>query len=59
MNQQRAYSTLLYYIQAFRYYFENNGLDNLTKDIQFKHFKSGIRRTLKGDSCPNASLNNF
>lgn len=28
----------------------------MSKDIDFKNFKSGVRRHLKGDNCPNAKL---
>ena len=56
INKGRTYSTIVAYIQALKNYFDDNKLDNLTKDISFKHFKSGIRRYLKGETCPNAKL---
>ena len=36
------------------YYFHQNDLDILTNAIEFKNFKNGLRRTMKGDICPNA-----
>lgn len=53
-NNGCKYNTLLAYIAAFSYYFHQNDLDILTNAIEFKNFKNGLRRTMKGDICPNA-----
>ena len=55
-NKNRKYNTLIGYITGFSNYFQQNNLPNLTKDITFKNFKSGLRRRLLGNFCPNAKL---
>lgn len=55
-KEGRTYNTLHGYISAFNNYFEQNLLPNLTKDIQFKNFKSGLRRVMQGNNCPKAKL---
>ena len=53
-NNGCTYNTLIAYICAFNYYFRQNDLDILTNSIEFKNFKNGLRRTMKGDTCPKA-----
>ena len=55
-NKNRKFNTLIGYITGFSNYFQQNNLPNLTKDITFKNFKSGLRRRLLGSFCPNAKL---
>ena len=55
-KKKRKFNTLIGYITGFSNYFEQNKLPNLTKDITFKNFKSGLRRRLVGSSYPNAKL---
>lgn len=52
----KKYNTIIGYISGFNNYFNQNSLPNLTKDITFKNFKSGLRRRFLGNSCPNAKL---
>lgn len=56
LQKGKKYNTLVGYISGFSHYFDQNSLPNLTKDIIFKNFKSGLRRRLLGNSCPNAKL---
>ena len=55
-NKNRKFNTLIGYITGFSNYFQQNNLPNLTKDITFKNFKSGLRRRLLGSFCPKAKL---
>ena len=52
-NNGRKCSTLMNYVAGFSYYFKDNNLDNLTQDIRFKSFKSGLRRTMHSGIFPN------
>lgn len=56
LKNGRKYNTLVGYITGFSNFFNQNVLPNLTKDILFKNFKSGLRRRLLGNICPNAKL---
>lgn len=53
-NKGCKYNTLLAYIAVFSYYFRQNDLDILTNALEFQNLKNGLRRTIKGDICPNA-----
>ena len=53
-NIGRKCSSLLSYINGFTYYFRENNLPILTQSIEFKTFKSGIRRVMHSGSYPNA-----
>ena len=43
---KRTYSTLANYVCALSFYFRSHNMDNLTEDIQFKVFQTGLRREL-------------
>lgn len=56
LKQGRKYTTLASYIASFSYYFRQNNLNVLTNCIEFKIFKNGLRRQLKGDTFSNSKL---
>ena len=55
-KDNKQYSTIQSYIAGFSYYFRQNRIDVLTNSIDFKNFKSGLRRKLQGLKCPKAKL---
>jgi integrase len=52
-HESRAYPTLRNYMVALVYYFTRENLPDLTKSLQFKGFKCGLRRVMLGDSNRN------
>lgn len=53
-EHNNSYSTLQQSIQAFSSYFKTHDLDNTVLSINFKIFKSGIRREMCGGYFSNA-----
>ena len=52
-NKERKCSTLMNYIGGFSHYYRENNLDNLTQDLRFKSFKSGLRRSMRSGIYTN------
>ena len=53
-TNNRSYSTLKQYIQAFSSYFKDHDVDNIVLSMSFKIFKNGLRREMSGGYCPKA-----
>jgi hypothetical protein len=49
LDEDRRYNTLRGYICAFTDRFVARLLPDLTKSIEFRHFKNGLRRSMAGD----------
>lgn len=56
VRDKKQFTTIQSYIAGFSFYFRQNDLDVLTNSIEFKNFKSGLRRKLQGSKCPKAKL---
>lgn len=52
-RQGRTYATLANYMSAFSYHFRHTDSENLTLSLEFKMFKSGLKREMLGARYPN------
>lgn len=55
-NDKKQFTIIQSYIAGFSFYFRQNDLDVLTNSIEFKNFKSSLRRKLQGSKCSRAKL---
>jgi len=53
-RKEFSYSYLKTFIAAFANHFKENNLFDVTKTYEFRKFKDGLMRSMKGGSCPNA-----
>ena len=52
-EKQYDFTTLRHHIAAFAFYFRENNLPDITKDVRIKETKRGLNRIMNGNANPN------